>query len=62
MYVLNSFANVAVSSLGKEQFLYLYLCGGNGNLYYYPNLSINFEIKSIQVSFQPWPVMFLKQH
>jgi len=28
MYVLHSFANVAVSSLGKEQFLYLYLCGG----------------------------------
>ncbi|KAJ6635932.1 Presenilins-associated rhomboid-like protein, mitochondrial [Pseudolycoriella hygida] len=28
MYVLHSFANVAVGSLGKEQFLYLYLCGG----------------------------------
>lgn len=28
MYVLHSFANVAVASLGKEQFLYLFLCGG----------------------------------
>lgn len=28
MYVLHSFANVAVGTLGKEQFMYLYLCAG----------------------------------
>lgn len=36
MYVLHSFANVAVGALGKEQFLYLYLCGGKDDDVYIP--------------------------